>query len=276
MDDKLGDRMKQYERLADGRLMPLLPTFARVDGRSFHSFTKGMERPYDLKMSTAMIQTAMNLAKETNACLTYTQSDEITLVWLSTDPKSQIWFDGKHSKMVSQIAALATLYFYRICEISMPEYANRLPSFDARVWQVPNMIEAANVFLWREIDAVKNSISMAARAFYSDKELHGKNSSDKKKMLQTAGKDWNLYPAFFKRGSYIQRRTVVRPFTAEEISVLPEKHEARTNPRLTVERTEFSIQEHLPPFDQIGNRIGFIFKGEEPAEKFDPSQTRIK
>ena len=276
MDDKLGDRMKQYERLTDSRMMPLLPTFARVDGRAFHSFKKGMERPYDLTMSTAMIQTALNLAKETNACMTYTQSDEITLVWLSTDPKSQIWFDGRHSKMVSQIASLATLYFYKICEISMPEYAKKLPSFDARVWQVPNGIEASNVFLWREIDAMKNSVSMAARAFYSDKELHGKNSSDKKKMLQTAGVAWELYPSFFRRGSYIQRRTVVRPFTTEELLKLPEKHEARTNPGLTVARTEFTILEHLPPFIQIENKLDFIFKGEDPVEKFDPLQTKIK
>lgn len=276
MDDKLGDRMKQYERLTDSRLMPLLPTFARVDGRAFHSFTSGMKRPYDLDMSTAMIQTALNLAKETNACMTYTQSDEITLVWLSTDTKSQIWFDGRHSKMVSQIAALATLYFYRICEISMPEYAKRLPSFDARVWQVPNKIEAANVFLWREIDAIKNSISMAARAFYSDKELHGKNSSDKKKMLETAGMKWELYPPFFRRGSYIQRRTVVRPFTTEELLTLPEKHEARTNPGLTVARTEFTILEHPPQFAQIDNKLGFIFNGEEAVEKFDEFQTKIK
>jgi tRNA(His) 5'-end guanylyltransferase len=271
MNDKLGDRMKQYERLTDSRLMPLLPTFARVDGRSFHSFTRGMKRPYDIDMSTAMIQTALNLAKETNACMAYTQSDEITLVWLSTDSRSQIWFDGRHSKMVSQIAALSTLYFYRICEVSMPEYAKKLPSFDARVWQVPNKTEAANVFLWRELDAIKNSISMAARAVYSDKELHGKHSSDKKEMLQLKGLNWDLYPSFFKRGSFIQKRTVIRPFTTEELSNLPEKHEARENPNLTVARTEFKIMEHLPSFNQIQNKENFIFDGSEPIEKSDPS-----
>lgn len=264
MDDKLGDRMKMYERQTDSRLMPLLPTFARVDGRSFHSFTRGMDRPYDLKMSTAMIQTALNIAKETNACMTYTQSDEITFVWLSTDTRSQIWFDGRHSKMVSQIAALATLYFYRICQISMPEYADRLPSFDARVWQVPNRTEAYNVFLWREMDAMKNSISMAARSVYSDKEVHGRNSLQKKDMLLLKGIKWDCYPAFFKRGTYIQKRTVVRPFTSDEISVLPEKHEARSNPALTVARTEFKIIEDPGTILQMKNAEDFIFEGKEP------------
>jgi len=227
MNDKFGDRMKMYEMQTECRLMPLLPTFARVDGRAFHSFTRGMNRPYDERMASAMMETTLNLVRETNACMGYTQSDEITLAWLSTDPKTQIWFDGRHSKMVSQIAALATLYFYRQCVKEMPEYAERLPSFDARVWQVPNTSEGANVFLWREWDATKNSISMAAHAVCGDKELHGKNSSDKQEMLFQKGINWNNYPAFFKRGSYVQRRMITKPFTAVEIERLPPKHAAR-------------------------------------------------
>jgi len=146
---EFSNRMKEYEAMTSIRLMPMLPTFARIDGRAFHSFTQGMEKPYDVKLHNAMKNTTRILTKETNACLGYTQSDEITLAWYSTDYKSQIWFDGKHSKMVSQLAALATLYFYRACELMLPDYCERLPSFDARVWQVPNTDEGANVFLWR-------------------------------------------------------------------------------------------------------------------------------
>ena len=261
MNDDLGDRMKIYEGAeADRRMMPLLPTFARVDGRAFHTFTRGMNRPYDERMSSAMEQTARYLAKETNACMTYTQSDEITLVWLSTDTKSQIWFDGRHSKMVSQIAALATLCFYRIIAETMPAFAPRLPTFDARVWQVPNRAEGANVFLWRELDATKNSISMAAHSVYSNKELLGKNGSQKQEMLWQKGINWNNYPAFFKRGSFVQRRRSLIPFSAEEIDQLPEKHAARTNPGLLVERSEWITLE-LPPFRTINNREAVVFDG---------------
>ena len=260
--------MKEYEGMTETRLMPLLPTFARVDGRAFHSFTRGMKRPYDERMSTAMTKAARWLAKETNARMSYTQSDEITLTWLSSDRKSQIWFDGRHSKMVSQIAALATLIFYRACVEIMPEYAEKLPSFDARVWQVPNVSEGANVFLWREWDATKNSISMAAHSVYSDKQLHGKNSSDKQEMLFQKGINWNDYPAFFRRGTYIQRRSVVRPFTTEEMDKLPPKHEARTNPGLTVERSEWRVLE-LPPLGQIVNREAVIFEGAEPERRVE-------
>lgn len=255
--------MKQYEGITDIRLMPLLPTFARVDGRAFHTFTRGLERPYDNRMSHLMTETAIWLAKETNSCMTYTQSDEITLVWYSNDPKSQIWFNGRHSKMVSQIAALATLKFYQLCLEWLPDYAKRMPSFDARVWQVPNEIEAANVFLWREWDATKNSITMAASSLYSHGELQGKNSSQKQEMLWQMGVNWNDYPSSFKRGSFIQRRIVTKPFSPDELDKLPEKHAARANPGLLVERSDWQIIE-MPKFGSVGNREDAIFRGQEP------------
>jgi hypothetical protein len=117
---------------------------------------------------------------------------------------------------------------------------------------------------------------MAARSVYSDKELHGKHSSDKKEMLQLKGISWDLYPSFFKRGSYIQKRAVIRPFTTEELSELPEKHEARINPKLTFVRGEHRILEFFPPFIQIENKQEFIFEGAEPIEKSSSSQMKIE
>lgn len=264
--DEFGDRMKGYESQTEIRLMPLLPTFARVDGRSFHTFTKGLERPYDTQMSNIMRTTARLLAIETNACMAYTQSDEITLAWYSKDYKSQIWFDGRHSKMVSQIAALATLYFYKGCEILLPDYSRKNPSFDARVWQAPNLQEGANVFLWRALDAQKNSISMAAQSVYSHSQLQGKGSKDKLKMLQAKDIDWNEYPTMFTRGTFIQRKVVSKPFTAEEIEKLPPKHEARSNPSLLIERAEWAFMD-MPSFDTISNRAEVVFEGAKPIVK---------
>lgn len=255
--------MKMYEGLTEVRLMPCLPTLARVDGRAFSSFTRGMRRPYDERMSECMIGTLSDLMEETNACMGYTQSDEMTLAWYCPDRRSQIWFDGRHSKMVSQLGALTTLFFFRRVFQFMFEYAKRLPTFDARVWQVPNTTEAANVFLWREWDASKNSITMAASEFYSDKELHGKNGGQKQDMLFQKGVNWNDYPDFFKRGTFLQRRKVFRAFSCEEVEKLPEKHEARTNPDLKVERSEF-VRLQMPPFAKVINREAVIFQGEEP------------
>lgn len=266
MIDKLGDRMKLYEGMeADRRFMPLLPIVARIDGRAFHSFTRGMERPYDQTFNRLMIDTTTYLVQETNACMGYTQSDEITLAWHATDLRSQIWFDGRVAKMTSQLAAHATLWFNHLlaARVSMADYRLRLPTFDARVWTVPNRTEGANVFVWREWDATKNSISMAASALYSDTELHGKNGSEKQEMLFRKGVNWNDYPVAFKRGTYVQRRSVSKPFTAEELDRLPPKHEARTNPALTVERSVWEAIP-LPIITTITNRETVIFEGAAP------------
>lgn len=267
MIDELGDRMKLYEAVEAGRrFMPLLPVMARIDGRAFHSFTRGMGRPFDERFAAAMVETTTYLVRETNACMGYTQSDEITLAWHSTDIKSQIFFDGRIAKMTSQLAAHATLAFYREVLARISEYADRLPTFDARVWQVPNRTEGANVFLWREWDATKNSVSMAANAYYSHKELHGKNSADKHEMLFAKGINWNDYPAFFKRGTYVQRRAVVRPFADDELVKLPPKHNARTNPGLVVERSEWTPVD-MPPLGTVVNREAVVFDGASPEHK---------
>lgn len=265
MKDELGDRMKMYEGMEAGRrLMPLLPVLARIDGRAFHSFTRGMDRPFDPMFSACMVDTTIALVRETGACMGYTQSDEITLAWHSRTMQSQIWFDGRVAKMTSQLAAQATLIFYRLVLARMPmKYAERLPTFDARVWNVPNRTEGANVFLWREWDATKNSVSMAASAHYSHKELLGKNGAQKHEMLHAKGVNWNDYHAFFKRGAFIQRRQVSTPFGSDELALLPPKHAAHTNPGLVIERSRVGAVE-MPQFGRVTNREAVVFDGAEP------------
>jgi len=264
MGEDLGDRMKLYEGMeSERRLMPLLPVLARLDGRAFHSFSRGMDRPFDAAFSKAMVDTTSALVQETGACMGYTQSDEITLAWHSESHKSQIWFDGRIAKMTSQLAAQATLIFYRLILERMPHYADRMPTFDARVWNVPNRSEGANVFLWREWDATKNSVNMAASAYYSHKALMGKNTPQKHDMLHEKGVNWNDYPAVFKRGAYIQRRLERIPFSPEELDQLPAKHEARTNPGLVVERSICAVLD-LPQLGSIINREDVIFSGAAP------------
>jgi tRNA(His) 5'-end guanylyltransferase len=203
---------------------------------------------------------------ESGAALGYTQSDEISLTWHSTDIRSQIYFNGRISKMTSQLAAQATLSFYRAVLAIMPEYADRQPTFDARVWQVPTRQEAANVFIWREWDATKNSLSMAASAYFSHNQLHGKNGADKHEMLFQKGINWADYPAAFKRGTYVRRVTVERALRPDELEALPAKHNARQNPDLLVQRTE--LQEVcFPVLASIANLPDVIFDGAEPVAK---------
>lgn len=268
MNDDLGDRMKMYEGVEAGRrFIPTLPVMARMDGRGFSKFTKGLNRPYDDRMVDCMVETTIALVKATGASMGYTQSDEITLVWHSTDIKSQVFFDGRIQKMTSQLAALATLFFYRqVQERLPPDYADRMPTFDARVWNLPNRTEAVNAFVWREWDATKNSISMAASHYYPHAELEGKNGSHKQDMLHAKGVNWNDYPYFFKRGTYVQRHVVNKKFTSKELSQLPPKHAARENPDLVFERTHISPMD-IGPLTTVTNREEVIFNGAAPIYK---------
>ena len=174
--------------------------------------------------------------------------------------------------MTSQLAAQATLAFYR-CVVNLlpPEYTERLPTFDARVWNVPNRDEAANYFVWRELDATKNSVSMAAHHYFSHKFLQGKNTSTKRELLLSEkGIRWEDYPTHFKRGTYAQRSKQLTKFSESEIEKLPKKHEARFNPDLMVERSIVDVVE-IPSITKVANRVDVIFCGAKP-ELFDSAK----
>lgn len=201
----LGERMKMYEKLYSKMSMPNLPLMARLDGRSFHNFTRKMERPFDKLLSNAMIKTSEFLLLETRAKLSYTQSDEITLCFNQDSYEQELFFNGKIDKINSILASMCSVYFNKQVDATFPEqYKNKMPIFDCRAWNVPNLIEAANNFLWREQDAARNSIQMAARCYYSHKQLIGKKRKDMHEMLFQKGINWNDYPRFFKQGTYIK------------------------------------------------------------------------
>ena len=268
-NDNQGDRMKFFEKNNINSTFPNgVPVVARIDGRSFSKFTKGLRRPYDEDMSKCMQETARHLVEHTGACISYQQSDEITLVWYNTNYKSEIWFGGKMQKMVSQLAAQATLAFYRQAVDRLPEgYAEKLPTFDARVWWVPSLDEACNAVLWRVRDAVKNSISMAAYDNFSTKQLHKKNGNEMQEML-FAEKDinWNDYPAFFKRGVFYRRIKTQKALTDLELEELPPLHHARLNPEMLVERS--SVVYDDTDFSKVEDKVKFLL-GIDNDEKSD-------
>lgn len=262
MDD-LGDRMKGYEQAETSRrFMPLCPIYARIDGRCFSAFTRGMGRPFDEVMSEAMIATASSLVEKTHARIGYVQSDEISLVWLADNPKSEVLFGGKIMKTTSVLAGMATAAFTRAILASVHvDRAKAEPHFDARVISMPSQTEAANMILWREKDATKNAISMAARAHYSAKELHGKSGAVMQEMLFAKGINFNDYPAVFKRGTFLRRVTRERVLSDSELAAIPERHRpdaGATFLRSSVERMD------MPKFGSVINREAVIFDGAEP------------
>ncbi|KIG15832.1 tRNAHis-5'-guanylyltransferase [Enhygromyxa salina] len=266
----LGDRMKMYERREVGRrCMPLVPFCARIDGKCFSRWTEGLARPYDERLSTLMQQVTAQLVSETQAVIGYTQSDEISLMFYTSTHAAAPFMDGRIQKLTSTLASMTTAWFNAGVPALLPERVERPALFDCRVWSLPNQDEAVNALLWRERDATKNAISMAARHYYSHDEVMGRSSSQRQELLFRAGVNFNDYPPFFKRGSFFQRREVQRAFTAKDIEQLPPQHAARRDPSLVVSRTHVQRVE-MPPFDQVTNRVEVVFEGAEPVVARDP------
>lgn len=260
----LGDEQKLYEqRMAGEMCLYGLPIIARLDGRGFHNFTKGLKRPYDENLSFCMRRTALALLEQTHCDIAYTQSDEITLIWRNEydqGKESKAFFNGKVQKMVSVLAATATMEFNRLISRFLPEeYSDRKPMFDCRVWQVPNLEVAAENLLWREMDATKNSITMAASAYYPHSELQGKHSGDKHEMLFQKGINWNDYPTFFKKGVYISKRTVMKELDPATLAKIPEAH----RPTGPIERNVI-VELEIPKATSIENLVEVYFHGKEP------------
>lgn len=252
-EDTFGDRMKEMEQVEAGRKsLPHLPICARIDGKCFSRFTKDMARPYDERMSRSMIETTKFLVDETCAAIGYTQSDEISLVYHGRTHIRNSFFDGKFQKVCSVLASMATAKFNEAISRHFPGIGPAF--FDCRVWQVPTQDEAANAILWRELDATKNSISMSARHYYSHKELHGKTGSEMQELLFAKGVNFNNYPSFFKRGTYIRREPVMRMMTEDELAKIPEEF----RPTGPVQRHEI-VELDMPPFSKVTNRTQVVF-----------------
>lgn len=209
----LAVRMKGYEHTFRTYLPRRAWTLIRVDGKAFHSYTRGLERPFDTQFAADMDATAVALCTQmTGAAFAYVQSDEISVLLtdfaaMNTEP----WMGGTTAKVVSLSAAIATATFNTRRPTTNPDdnASGGLPLFDSRAWSMSDPAEVANYFLWRQRDAVKNSISMAASAHFSHQRLHGLTANQRQELLHTdAGVNWNNYPTGFKRGRVVSRVAV--------------------------------------------------------------------
>ena len=221
--DDLGNRMKIfYEEVPKTRLMRRCPVICRIDGKAFHTFTRGFKRPFDDVLIKTMQETAKYLCANIQGCqLAYTQSDEISLLLIDYQRfETSAWFDYEIQKMVSISASMATMAFDKIfCDMVgelhikgslEKEYscilykaAQKGAMFDARVFNIPKE-EVTNYFYWRQLDASRNSIQMVGQANFSHKELQNKSCNDIQNMLMTQKWiNWNNFPAYQKRGSCV-------------------------------------------------------------------------
>lgn len=195
----LSDRIKGYEDLVDQRLMLRQPVFIRVDGKAFHTFTRGCEKPFDHTLRSAMVYAMANTADKMQGFkLAYHQSDEVTFM-LNNDAsfETEAWFGNRVNKMVSITSSYFTGYFNLAYETNHDNMA----VFDARAFSVPHN-DAANVFLWRQQDWVRNSVQMLARANFSHKQCHCKSIQEMMDMLEERDIKWDNLNNFEKYGTF--------------------------------------------------------------------------
>ncbi len=218
MTDSIGDRMKGYEQAARSVLTNRLPVIVRVDGKAFHTYTAGSERPFDKRLGDVMIDVAKKLCESIQgAQLAYTQSDEISiLVHGYKKFDSQPWFDNQVQKMASIAAGTASAWFtahsWRIwAGENEADVTDIKPAvFDARVFVVPEA-DVCNYFLWRQQDALRNSVQMLARSLFSHKQCDNKGGMDLEQMCFEKGHNYGDLPARWRRGVCVRRVTSEGP-----------------------------------------------------------------
>ena len=239
----LANRMKEYEKRNQYYLQKRTPVAIRVDGRSFHTFTKGFKRPFDDILMKSMQETAKYMCENIQgAKLSYVQSDEITIILTDYDTlETDCWFNYRTDKLCSISASMATMAFNRVFVKNVDEWGRlTFPNwdeggtneevdvdllklndayqraigkgamFDARCFNIPKE-EVTNLIYWRQLDATRNSIQMVGQANFSHKELQNKSCNDIQDMLhEQKGINWNDYPTVCKRGTAVIKKTITK------------------------------------------------------------------
>lgn len=274
--DNLGDRMKTYENVTRAKMVRRMPVIIRLDGKAFHSFTRGFQKPFDAVLMKTMQDTMKYLCENIQGCVFgYTQSDEISLLLIDYQTlTSDAWFDNTVQKMCSVSASMTTLAFNKFFSENFNEWGrNNFPDwdeggtnqpvdeqllklshtygkreftamFDSRVFNIPKE-DVVNCFVWRQQDATRNSIQSAGQANFSHKQLMNKTCDMIQDMLFIEkGINWNDYPTACKRGSCCRKRMM-------EIS-------CQNDSEKVVMRKKWVVDTEIPIFSQDTDYINRI------------------
>lgn len=204
----LGTRMKAYEAETRVIVQPHDYTILRLDGRAFHSYLRNARKPFDYDFIEDMAWLSCCLAKEVaGTTLAYTQSDEISILLQNLREETEFWFGGKLQKLVSVTAATAASLLTLKRHVGMDGQRDfRAVAFDCRVFSLPTLDEVNNYFMWRQRDAIRNSIQMAAQAHFSHRTLQNLNTSKLiEKLRDEAGVEWEDYPEEARQGTLVKK-----------------------------------------------------------------------
>lgn len=255
MKQTLEDRMKfYYEQNTCTKLPENIPVILRLDGRAFHTLTRGLEKPFDEKFIKLMNGIAIDLCDNEiqNAKMAYLQSDEISIL-IYKGVFSDSWFGNDVQKMVSISASRASSFAIRFDRASDQLFSAKGIVFDSRVFVIPEK-EVCNYFIWRQRDWGRNSLQMLARKYYSQKQLNKKTSSDMHEMIFKKSDNWNNLETFLKRG-----RCVI----PSKETVFVTKKETKGNFEGTVDRKVWKVDNDIPVFSKDRKYVEKFLEVEE-------------
>lgn len=244
--DNLGDRMKSYEDISRFHLTAKLPLIIRLDGKAFHTYSKDLQKPYDMTFMSVMNDVTKHLCNQVqNTVLGYTQSDEISLLLIDyKDVKTSSWFGSNIQKMVSVASGLASSKFTALSSRIFPE--TKEACFDARAFILPTH-EINNYFIWRQQDWNRNSLSMLAQSLFSHKELQNVKRAEQHEMCFQKGHNWSDLSSHVKNGRVSVKRTTSKLINVQGAEQL-------------VERSEWYIPDTTPTFSNDKDFIESIIK----------------
>lgn len=262
MIDTLGNRMKKYEAASRLLLPPRTHIIIRCDGKAFHTYAKNVVKPYDQNLADAMDAGAMALCKEMMGCqFAYGQSDEYSFLVTDFSPPdaegnvdygTEAWFAGNIQKMVSVASSIFTAQFNlkRLEQLwandkegpndKQVEQACSA-NFDARIFVIPSRHEVEEYFVWRQLDAVRNSLAMLASCHFSHKVLQGASFQKRRDMLMDKGINWDAESSDFRQG-----RIVYKAQRERDISYVHKKTGKQHNERIN--ETYWTVDHNTPRF----------------------------
>ena len=274
-----------YEQIPKTKLMRRCPVALRIDGKAFHTFTRGFHKPFDEVLIRSMQETMKYLCENIQGCvLGYTQSDEITLILVDYKKlTSSAWFDYEVQKLCSIAASMATMAFNKAFEKNVKSFdlllayndygddteenrklldiynkaVDKGAMFDCRCFNIPKE-EVTNLIYWRQLDASRNSIQMVGQANFSHKELQNKSCNDIQDMLMTQkGINWNDLPIYQKRGSCCARNKII--ISTDGVKVIAQLRDTSKT------ENEWIIDIEIPIFKNEGREYidRLVYVGEE-------------
>ena len=209
----LGDLMKSYEEVTNYKLPLRSCIIVRIDGRAFHTFTKGFEKPYDEIFIRSMQKTMLSICESIQGCqFGFVESDEISILIWETNNEADPWFSNRLQKICSMTSSMATLYFNRYfteilssySETEKPNHYKAIKDgaiFDSRVFIIPESV-INPYFVWRQNDCTRNSILGLSQKYFSHKQIQGMKCDElQNKLLTEKNINWNDEPTVNKRGT---------------------------------------------------------------------------